>query len=255
MICHAGFGQGSQKALGDGVIDIYQLAGFAGVGFYVGAYGLLQLGLLKGSGYPYALMNLAAASLVLVSLFTAWNLFSAIIQISWITLSVVGITRVWLLTRGLKFSDAEQTLINTHFPTMRKIDAKALLRSGAWLDAEPGTELTRQGMPVTQLAYLDAGGVDIEVDGQIIAKVGPGAFIGEMGCMMSGPASATVRVDQPTRFFSVQSEALRRLVKRNPELCVHLEYAFSGNTRAKLMATNELLRQQLEARNVVAGMR
>ena len=44
------------------MIDIYQLAGLAGVVVYLGAYGLLQLGAVRGNGYPYALMNLMMTS-------------------------------------------------------------------------------------------------------------------------------------------------------------------------------------------------
>ncbi|MEL7091908.1 MAG: cyclic nucleotide-binding domain-containing protein [Pseudomonadota bacterium] len=229
-------------------MDSYQIAGFAGVAFYLGAYGALQFGLVRGNGYPYALLNLAAAALVLVSLFASWNLFSAIIQISWITLSVIGILRVWVLTQGLRFSAEEQDLLDAHFPTLRKIDARTIFRAGVWRDAQPGEALTEQTMPVTRLSYIHAGGVDIEVGDHKIADVGPGGFIGEMGCMASAPASATVRVNQPTRIFSVSSDALRRLVKRNPDLRPHLELAFSGNTRAKLMATNAKLEQSLRAR-------
>ena len=65
------------------MIDYYQVAGYGGVAFYLGSYGLLQLGVLRGNSYTYAALNLLAAALVLVSLFRNWNLFSAIIQISW----------------------------------------------------------------------------------------------------------------------------------------------------------------------------
>ncbi|MEO0634537.1 MAG: cyclic nucleotide-binding domain-containing protein [Pseudomonadota bacterium] len=228
-------------------MDSYQIAGFAGVAFYLGAYGALQFGLVRGNGYPYALLNLAAAALVLVSLFASWNLFSAIIQISWISLSIIGMLRVWILTRGLRFNAEEQDLLNAHFPTLRKIDARTMLRAGHWRDLAPGDALTEQTLPVTQLSYIHTGGVDIEVGGQIIADVGPGGFIGEMGCMASAPASATVRVNQPTRIFAISSDALRRLVRRNPDLRPHLELAFSGNTRAKLMATNAKLEQSLKS--------
>ena len=227
------------------MLDLYQLAGFVGVAFYLGAYGLLQLGVLRGNGYPYALMNLAAAALVLVSLLTSWNLFSAIIQISWITLSILGMARVWLMTRGLRFSGEEQALLDTHFPTLRRFDARKLLAAGTWTNCAPGETLTVQDTPVMQLSYIHRGGVDIEVGGQVIAQVGPGGFIGEMGCMTSAPASATVRINAPTRIFVLSSVVLRRLVKRNPDLGPHLEFAFSGNTRAKLMATNALLQQSL----------
>ena len=75
----------------------YELAGFAGVAFYILAYALLQFGLLKGSGYVYTALNLAAAILVLVSLTAHFNLYSAMIQIFWITLSVIGLARLWSL--------------------------------------------------------------------------------------------------------------------------------------------------------------
>lgn len=231
--------------------DVYQIAGYGGVVFYIGSYGCLQMGLVRGSSYTYAILNMIAAALVLVSLMRDWNMFSAVIQIAWISLSVAGIVRVWLLTHMLRFSDEERALIDTRFANMRKIDAKKLLRAGAWVDGHPGDALTCQGRAVTQLSYIATGGVDIDVGGQVIAQVGAGEFIGEMACMDSGPASASVRLNQPTRYFAVTSEALRGLVRRNSDVRAHLDLAFSGNTRSKLVATNTLLEQSIKARNVV----
>jgi CRP-like cAMP-binding protein len=233
------------------VLDYYQIAGYGGVAFYLGSYGLLQLGLLKGSSYTYAALNLMAAALVLVSLFRDWNMFSAIVQISWITLSIAGIARVWFLTNMLRFNAEEQKLLTNHFPTLRPIEAKKLLDTGTWRDGEIGELLTQQGMPVDALTYLVSGGVDVDVGGQIIAQVGPGQFIGEMACMTSGPASASVRLNQPTRYFSASSDALRRLVKRNPDISPHLDLAFSGNIRSKLVATNSVLEKTMKARESV----
>jgi len=235
------------------VIDYYQIAGYGGVAFYLGSYALLQMGVVRGSSYTYAALNLLAAAFVLVSLFRSWNLFSAIIQISWITLSVIGIGRVWVLTNMLRFSDEEKELLDTRFPTLRPIDAKKLLDTGAWHDGKTGDALTEQGQPVVALSYLAAGGVDILVGGQVIAQVGPGQFIGEMACMTSGSASASVRLNQPTRYFSAPSEALRRLVKRNPDIAPHLDLAFSGNIRSKLVATNSVLEKTMKAREPVAA--
>jgi len=233
------------------VLDYYQVAGYGGVFFYLGSYGLLQFGVLKGNSYTYAALNLLAAGLVLVSLFRNWNLFSAIIQISWITLSVVGIARVWVLTNMLRFSDEEKALLASHFPALRPMEARKLMDAGAWHHGDIGDELTRQGAPVDALAYLATGGADIDVGGQIIAQVGPGQFIGEMACMNSGPASASVRLNQPTRYFSASSDALRRLVRRNPDIAPHLDLAFSGNIRSKLMATNTVLEKAMKARDTV----
>lgn len=72
---------------------LYDWAGYFGVAFYLISYTCLQLGLIRGSGYAYALMNLTAASLVLVSLTVKFNLASSIIQIMWIVISAFGIAR------------------------------------------------------------------------------------------------------------------------------------------------------------------
>lgn len=235
------------------MLDYYQVAGYGGVAFYLGSYGLLQLGVLKGTSYTYAGMNLMAAALVLVSLFRDWNMFSAIVQISWITLSIAGIARVWFLSNMLRFNAEEKTLLKNHFPTLRPIEAKKLLDTGLWRNGDIGDLLTQQGMPVDALSYLASGGVDVDVGGQIIAQVGPGQFIGEMACMTSGPASASVRLNQPTRYFSASSNALRRLVKRNPDIAPHLDLAFSGNIRSKLVATNAVLEKTMKARKTVSS--
>ena len=231
------------------MIDYYQIAGYGGVVFYLSSYGLLQMGVLKGNSYTYAALNMLAAALVLVSLFRNWNLFSAIIQVSWITLSVIGIARVWVLTNMLRFTEEEKALLANRFPTLRPIDGKKLMQAGTWHDGQIGEALTQQGKPVQALSYLINGGVDIEVGGQVIAQVGGGQFIGEMGCMTSDAASATVRLNQPTRYFSASSETLRRLVRRNPDIGPHLDLAFSGNIRSKLIATNTVLEKAMKVGN------
>lgn len=226
----------------------FEAAGFAGVAFYLGSYALLQLGLLRGSGYPYAVMNLLAASLVLLSLFNGWNLYSAIIQISWISISIFGMARVWLLTRGLRFSDEEEELRQRYFPHMRRLDAKRFFQNGSWANAVAGHRLTEADSPVQQLSYLASGGADILIGGKTIASVGSGGFIGEMACLAQGPASATVEINQPTRLFSISSEALNRMIRRNSEMGAHLEAAFSHNVREKLVATNARLHEAMQAK-------
>jgi len=66
------------------------------------AYALLQLGKITGQCYTYTLMNMLAASLVLVSLVHQFNLASALIQISWIVISVAGMFRLRSVARKRK---------------------------------------------------------------------------------------------------------------------------------------------------------
>jgi len=75
--------------------QVLELTGVAGFVFYMLSYTLLQLGKISGQCYTYTLLNILAASLVLVSLIHQFNLASALIQVSWIAISIVGIIRIW----------------------------------------------------------------------------------------------------------------------------------------------------------------
>jgi len=72
------------------LLTVLGLIGFVG---YMVSYGLVQGGRLDGNGISYTVLNLVSASLVLVSLITAFNLASALTQITWIVVSAAGLAR------------------------------------------------------------------------------------------------------------------------------------------------------------------
>lgn len=78
---------------------VFEISGLLGVALYVGNYGALQLGLLDGNSMRYTILNGSAASLVLISLLQDWNMASALIQIMWIGISIVGICRALIKRR------------------------------------------------------------------------------------------------------------------------------------------------------------
>ena len=73
--------------------EVLRAIGVAGFVLYMCSYGLVQLRRLDGNGRNYALMNMAAASCVLLSMLAEFNLSSALIQVSWIVISGVGLAR------------------------------------------------------------------------------------------------------------------------------------------------------------------
>ena len=116
--------------------DAYQIAGLFGVAFYLGSYAALQTGILKGSGYLYTAVNGTAATFVLISLLRDFNLSSALIQISWIVLSIFGLTRLYIVKNALRFTDKERFLISKKLPGLDNDIAKKFLKSGEWIDIE-----------------------------------------------------------------------------------------------------------------------
>lgn len=212
-------------------------AGHLGVAIYVAAYAALQAGLLRGTGYAYATLNLVAAALVLVSLSQAFNLSAAAIQIFWIAISVVGILRYFLLNHRIRFSDEERRMLDDVLPDMPKPLARRLLRRGVWSGAMPGVVLTREGEPVTHLHYMLSGRARVLSGGAEIAVIRHG-FVGEMNVLEAGPASATVEINAPSRLFTISGDSLRALCRADSELRLFLEQWLSAATRRKLVEAN-----------------
>lgn len=81
---------------------------------------------------------------------------------------------------------------------------------------DPGALLTRQGDPGDELHLVLDGVLTVEVDGQEVAEVGPGAVVGERAILEGGTRTATLRALTPVkvataRAESVDADALRAL--------------------------------------------
>ncbi len=75
------------------------VAGVAGVGMMLGAYGAAQFGRLDPTRAPALLLNLAGAALVLLSMIHAFNLAAFIMESAWALVAAVGLVRLLLRRR------------------------------------------------------------------------------------------------------------------------------------------------------------
>jgi hypothetical protein len=83
---------------------------------------------------------------------------------------------------------------------------------------EPGETLVSQGEKGRDLFLLADGVLDVEVDGRIVAQVGPGAVLGERALVERGARTATLRAATPARVAVLSAEdvdesALRELAR------------------------------------------
>jgi len=216
----------------------YDAIGLVGVVMYIIAYAALQLGWLRGSGYAYTVLNLVAAILVLVSLTNNFNLSSAIIQITWIVISIFGLTRMFILYSTTRLNAEETAFIKSKFPSLSKPVARSFLNAGLWINTDADTVVATEGQPIGSLIYLGEGNASVDLNGKVVASLAPDTFIGELTCFDGEPATATVTVNNQSRFFQISTEALNRLCERNPDLKVALENAIGQDTRTKLVAAN-----------------
>jgi hypothetical protein len=87
----------------------------------------------------------------------------------------------------------------------------SLMRNGKQLERraiEQGSALTKQGDPGDELYLLLDGVVDVEVDGDVVAEIGPGALLGERALIEGGTRTATVWATTPLRVAVIPRDAI-----------------------------------------------
>ncbi|MFZ5710119.1 MAG: Crp/Fnr family transcriptional regulator [Pseudomonadota bacterium] len=227
--------------------DLIGYIGVLGVFFYIGSYLALQLGLIRGDGYPYPVLNLIGSGSVLISLSTHFNPFSAFIETSWVTISLIGIARHWFVMRYVRLSEDEQRVAGVLVPRLKKDRAKRFLRLGRFVDAEAGLALATEGQPLRDLSLVVRGHCRIERRGQLVAVLRDGALVGELTYATGAPATASVVVADRTLLFQIDCGDLRAFLARNPDIAAELEASITGDLRGKLAEATRRLSEQAGA--------
>ena len=74
----------------------------------------------------------------------------------------------------------------------------------------PGETLTEQGAEDDEIFLLLDGVLDVEVDGDVVAQVGPGAIVGERASIEGSPRTATLRAVTPCRVVVLAPEQISK---------------------------------------------
>jgi CRP-like cAMP-binding protein len=73
---------------------------------------------------------------------------------------------------------------------------------------EEGETLVEQGAEGNELYLVLDGMLAVEVDGEPVAEVGPGALLGERALLEGGKRTATLRAATPVRVAVVPADAI-----------------------------------------------
>ena len=181
---------------------------------------------LVGIGYNYFLpVGPLWLPIFWLGVFTAINLWR-----------IVGI----LAERySIQFNEDEQELYETIFKDFSPVEYMKLIRIAEWRDAAEGLVFASEGEAVDGLRLLFSGEVSVARDGNEIGRARDGALIGEMSFIQGGVASATVTAAVPCRYVFWPEEALRGLLRRNPNIDVAMKHVFSLDLTRKLTGSNE----------------
>jgi CRP-like cAMP-binding protein len=84
------------------------------------------------------------------------------------------------------------------------------------IEVPEGTELVRQGEFAYEFFVIEEGTAEVMRDGERVAELGPGDFLGEMGIVGKVVRNATVVTTSPARVIVMTEQALRSVAGTNP---------------------------------------
>jgi predicted esterase len=71
-----------------------------------------------------------------------------------------------------------------------------------------GEKLTSQGEEATEVFLILDGVLEVEVDGDLVAEVGPGSIVGERAALEGGRRTSTLRASTPVRVAAISPSSL-----------------------------------------------
>ncbi len=191
------------------------------------------------------LLRILVIMSALVAICYDWFWLKDPVGVFWETLlvlvNIVQLSITWYQNHSAHFSAEEAEFMQGHLPNLSMSERRKFLNQGLWIEGEPGTVLTQQGEPVENLVYLAMGQAMVMSAGRVVAVCEPGAFVGEMTVLEGAPASGTVKLNQKARYWMIEAENLRNLVKKHPEIGNALEGSFARNMRSKLVRSNKFI--------------
>lgn len=219
---------------------------------------------LGHSGYLVGLLEYGVTDIVLLRLFAmtgaSFIVFSqlALPKVQWVTAfwnfaySSVNLFQLALLREGPEPELTwEETLLHRQY--QRHIDVRifhALVGQGEWLWLVDGTKLLEPGADAGgQLLYFTiAGECKLSVGEHVLAVLGPGSVVGEMG-VLAEPADVTsadfcVTACGTVRCFAIPVQRVQQLMELQPPLRGAMDGILADALADKLFRLNQGIKER-----------
>jgi CRP-like cAMP-binding protein len=95
---------------------------------------------------------------------------------------------------------------------------EALIARLALVELSAGEVLFVEGEPGACLYIVTEGEIVVEAHGRELARLGAGAFVGEVALVTDLPRSATVRTDAPAELLAIDRDVVRDLIAEHPQV-------------------------------------
>ena len=120
--------------------------------------------------------------------------------------------------RPVHMNPKDKELYETLFKELTPVEYLKITKIAEWHKYTSGEVLIKHSALVTDLILIYNGTVEVEVDGNIVAELKDGQFVGEMSFLTEKSATADCVVKHDTECLMWKQPEFKDLLKRNPSL-------------------------------------
>jgi hypothetical protein len=187
---------------------------------------ILKLRLLSVIGGGFLLAFFCLSTPVMWSSI-GWNVLFSVIN-------GVQIARLFHERRPVRMSPEEHRLHQLALRTLTPQQMRRLLTVVTFVDADVGELLVRAGEDPARLLVVLTGAGEVRVDSRVVARLGPGRFVGEITYLTASPPKADVIVSERARLACIDAPRLRSLLDRDADLCAAFQAVLGADMAEKL---------------------
>ena len=104
------------------------------------------------------------------------------------------------------------------FASLPKRELRRIAQAADEIDVSTGKELLRRGEFAYEFMVIEDGEAEVTRDGEHVADLGPGDFLGEIAALEHGTRNASVLARSPMCLIVMTAQDLRQLASAIPEL-------------------------------------
>ena len=137
--------------------------------------------------------------------------------------------------RPVHMNPKDKELYETLFKELTPVEYLKITKIAEWHKYTAGEVLIKHSALVTDLILIFNGTVEVEVDGNIVAELKDGQFVGEMSFLTEKPATANCIVKHDCECIVWKQPEFKELLKRNPSLYFTIQSLLSAQVSSNLV--------------------
>jgi CRP/FNR family cyclic AMP-dependent transcriptional regulator len=118
------------------------------------------------------------------------------------------------------------------FSGLSKRELRQVASHADEVDVPEGHELVKQGDWAWEFFAIEQGRAEVMRDGEHLADLGPGDFLGEMGLLEHAPRNASVIARSPMTVIVMTGQDFRRIDREMPEIASRIQSAVEERATA-----------------------